>query len=111
MRYLKKFESSSSEDEILEYFIDMDKNHGGDWDVDVISSFGPSVDSFEFNKIQIVSRSDFDLDEMFLEELSKRVDRVLSIGDFILHNGSRKGVGDPNTRDGNFGFFFFFRLI
>lgn len=111
MKHLKKFESYEAnqlQDEILEYFIDMDKNHGGRWDVDVSSKFveGERKGKPSFYKIEIQNREGGDLDLEFLKELKARIDQLLSIGDFYLYNGGRSGVGDPNNGRGNFGFFF-----
>lgn len=108
MRYIKKFESYDNADELLEYFIDIDKNHGGDWDVDVSSVFVKEDNRRkpDFYKVIIESRSDFYLNDGFLSGVKNRVGKVLSIGDFYFHNGGRSGVGDPNKGRGNFGFFF-----
>jgi hypothetical protein len=96
---VKKFESFNLDDkkyDLLEYFIDLDKNHGGDFPVDVSCKF---IEEGDFFKISIESRGDFDFEE-FLKKLKSKVEMVLSIGDFDLSNGNRPVGGD------NFGFFF-----
>lgn len=93
MRHLKKFESyeTSLKDEILEYFIDMDKNHGGNWDVDV--NCIPPNGNYEYYTIRIVSRSRIDLSE-FLGDFSSRVKMVESMGDFKLYPPSANSISD-----------------
>lgn len=84
MKYLKKFESQDDlEEELLEYFIDMDKNYGGRWDVSVECLPPTRVD---FYRIKINSKPNANIDFWeFLVEFSARVKMAISMGNFKLH--------------------------
>lgn len=108
---IKKFEKFNLNEDVLEYFIDMDIHHGGNWDVEITSESilpGPverKLKRPEIYKIKISPRSETLLEKKFLDDLKSRVDRLLSIGEFCLNNGGRYKAGDPNRIKANFGFF------
>lgn len=108
---IKKFEKFNLNEDVLEYFIDMDIHHGGNWDVEITSESilpGPverKLKKPEIYKIKISPRSETLLEKEFLDDLKSRVDRLLSIGEFCLNNGGRYKAGDPNRIKANFGFF------
>lgn len=110
---IKKFEKFNLNEDVLEYFIDMDIHHGGNWDVEITSESilpGPverKLKKPEIYKIKISPRSETLLEKEFLDDLKSRVDRLLSIGEFCLNNGGRYKAGDPNRTKANFGFFSF----
>lgn len=80
MDYLKKFESYKPEEGLIEYFIDLDSSHGGEFDIDIRFSNGLDGGE-EYLMVWITFLKEYDYVDI-LNNISSIIKRIRSIGEF-----------------------------
>lgn len=99
MDYLKKFESYKPEEGLIEYFIDLDSSHGGEFDIDIRFSNGLDGGE-EYLMVWITFLKEYDYVDI-LNNISSIIKRIRSIGEFETSTETK------NSK--NFGAFLFSR--